>query len=136
MQATGFGGTTQRADGEMVKKLKPVANHRRIRISFAADVPENMPWSFTPQQREVKVRAALPRAVQAPPRPHHGHPHQVVPGETALAFYTAKNHSQKPVIGVATYNVNPTKVGACRGAQEARSGCGSSHSPHPSCSLL
>lgn len=96
----------------MVKKLKPVADHRRIRISFTADVPENMPWSFTPQQREVKVRAAPPGGRALAPSPSSPAARKVVPGETALAFYTAKNHSDKPVIGVATYNVNPTKVGA------------------------
>lgn len=32
---------------------------------------------------------------------------QVVPGETALAFYTAVNPTDVPVIGVSTYNVIP-----------------------------
>jgi cytochrome c oxidase assembly protein subunit 11 len=36
---------------------------------------------------------------------------QVVPGETALAFYTVKNKSDKGIIGVATYNVHPPKAG-------------------------
>ncbi|KAG0081567.1 Cytochrome c oxidase assembly protein cox11, mitochondrial [Linnemannia elongata] len=34
----------------------------------------------------------------------------VLPGETALAFYTAKNKSKDDVIGIATYNVAPSKV--------------------------
>ncbi|XP_043353285.1 cytochrome c oxidase assembly protein COX11, mitochondrial isoform X2 [Dermochelys coriacea] len=36
---------------------------------------------------------------------------QVVPGETALAFYKAKNSTDKPVIGISTYNVVPFEAG-------------------------
>ena len=36
---------------------------------------------------------------------------QLAPGETALAFYTAKNPTDKPVIGVSTYNVIPFEAG-------------------------
>ncbi|XP_044245256.1 cytochrome c oxidase assembly protein COX11, mitochondrial isoform X2 [Ursus arctos] len=36
---------------------------------------------------------------------------QVVPGETALAFYKAKNPTDKPVIGISTYNVVPFEAG-------------------------
>ncbi|KAL8902378.1 MAG: hypothetical protein Q9192_000005 [Flavoplaca navasiana] len=47
-----------------------------------------MPWKFTPQQREVRV----------------------LPGETALAFFTATNKSDEDIIGVATYSVTPGQV--------------------------
>jgi cytochrome c oxidase assembly protein subunit 11 len=47
-----------------------------------------MPWKFTPQQREVRV----------------------LPGETALAFFTATNKSEGDIIGVATYSVTPAQV--------------------------
>lgn len=36
---------------------------------------------------------------------------QVVPGETALAFYRAKNPTNKPIIGISTYNVVPFDAG-------------------------
>jgi cytochrome c oxidase assembly protein subunit 11 len=36
---------------------------------------------------------------------------EVLPGETALAFYQATNHTDKPIIGVSTYNVVPMRVG-------------------------
>lgn len=36
---------------------------------------------------------------------------QVAPGETALAFYTAKNPLDKPVTGISTYNVVPFEAG-------------------------
>ena len=35
----------------------------------------------------------------------------IVPGETALAFFKATNKSDKPVTGVATYNVTPMRAG-------------------------
>ena len=36
---------------------------------------------------------------------------QIVPGETALAFYTATNPTDKPVTGISTYNVVPFDAG-------------------------
>jgi cytochrome c oxidase assembly protein subunit 11 len=36
---------------------------------------------------------------------------KVYPGETALAFYTAKNPTDKPIDGVSTYNVVPFEAG-------------------------
>lgn len=36
---------------------------------------------------------------------------QLVPGETALAFYRAKNPTDKPIIGISTYNVVPFEAG-------------------------
>lgn len=36
---------------------------------------------------------------------------QLVPGETALAFYTAMNPTNKPVTGISTYNVIPFEAG-------------------------
>lgn len=90
-QATGFGGTTQRVldTQENQSKMVPVSTARPIRIYFTGVVSDAMPWTFTPQQREVTL----------------------VPGETSLAFYTAKNPTSKPITGVATYNVYPPKAG-------------------------
>lgn len=34
-----------------------------------------------------------------------------MPGETALAFYTAKNPTSRPVTGISTYNVLPYESG-------------------------
>lgn len=36
---------------------------------------------------------------------------QVAPGETALAFYTARNPTDVPVTGISTYNVIPFEAG-------------------------
>ena len=68
----------------------PTVSGRRIKVSFSASTSDTLPWSFRPQQREISV----------------------LPGETALAFYKAKNKSKEDIIGIATYNVSPiTEVG-------------------------
>jgi cytochrome c oxidase assembly protein subunit 11 len=59
-------------------------------VTFNASVSDVLPWKFTPQQREVRV----------------------LPGETALAFYTATNFGDQDIIGVATYSVTPAQTAA------------------------
>jgi cytochrome c oxidase assembly protein subunit 11 len=88
-QMTGFGGTTQVADELKATNVKPVPGGKVIRVDFASSVHDTMPWKFTPTQRNVRV----------------------VPGETALAFYTVKNPADRAITGVATYNVFPPKAG-------------------------
>jgi cytochrome c oxidase assembly protein Cox11 len=87
--ATGFAGTpivgTGRFDPE---RLVPVDGARRIRVRFNADTSDQLPWKFVPQQQYVSV----------------------LPGETSLAFYRARNTSDKDIIGIATYNVTPDRV--------------------------
>lgn len=36
---------------------------------------------------------------------------QVLPGETALAFYDAENRTDEEIIGISSYNVTPAKAG-------------------------
>lgn len=94
-QTTGWGGTPVRAHGytlpdgtDPATRMRPVTDAKRIKITFNASVSDVLPWKFVPQQREVRV----------------------LPGETALAFYTATNKSNKDIIGVATYSVTPAQV--------------------------
>ena len=87
--ATGFAGTPNVGTGRFEpERLVPVENANRIKVHFNADRSEQLPWTFTPQQKFVTV----------------------LPGETSLAFYTAKNNSNKDIIGIATYNVTPDRV--------------------------
>ncbi|CAG8956106.1 hypothetical protein HYFRA_00011891 [Hymenoscyphus fraxineus] len=96
-QTTGWGGQPIKAPGhggtivegqDPSERLKPVTTAKRIRITFNGSVSDVLPWKFVPQQREVRV----------------------LPGETALAFYTATNKSNEDIIGVATYSVTPAQV--------------------------
>ncbi|KAL2101756.1 hypothetical protein ACEWY4_003517 [Coilia grayii] len=88
-QATGLGGTAVAGhDTEQVATMTPIKD-RVIKVTFNADVHASMQWNFRPQQTEIYV----------------------VPGETALAFYRAYNPTDKPVIGISTYNVVPYEAG-------------------------
>ncbi|KAI6657592.1 Cytochrome c oxidase assembly protein COX11, mitochondrial [Oopsacas minuta] len=88
-QATGYGGTTLRhKDPEKLEKLEPV-RERKITIRFNADTNASMQWQFKPQQSEI----------------------QLVPGEAALAFYSAYNSTDRPITGMSTYNVLPFDAG-------------------------
>ena len=87
MRAHGSGSGSS-DDVDLSTRLQPVTDAKRIRVTFNASVSDVLPWKFVPQQREVRV----------------------LPGETALAFYTATNKSDSDIIGVATYSVTPGQV--------------------------
>ncbi|XP_055983365.1 cytochrome c oxidase assembly protein COX11, mitochondrial [Sorex fumeus] len=89
-QTTGLGGSTAVAghSSDQIENMVPVKD-RIIKVTFNADVHASLQWNFRPQQTEIYV----------------------VPGETALAFYRAKNPTDKPVIGISTYNVVPFEAG-------------------------
>jgi cytochrome c oxidase assembly protein subunit 11 len=84
-RATGFGGTPQVAqEGE-----RPVLS-RTVNVRFDSNVDANLPWRFTPLEREVKVKL----------------------GEERLVHYRVTNVSQRPIVGTSTYNVTPETSGA------------------------
>lgn len=83
-RVTGYGGTTQRAEA-----LPGSTAETTVTVYFNADVARDLPWRFQPLQRRVEIR----------------------PGEQGLAFYEAENRSNQPVVGTATFNVTPHKVG-------------------------
>jgi cytochrome c oxidase assembly protein subunit 11 len=91
--ATGFAGTPKVGTGRFEpSRLVPVpddSTHQRIRVHFNGSRSDLLPWTFVPQQKFVDV----------------------LPGETSLAFYRAKNEGDRDVIGIATYNVTPDRVG-------------------------
>ncbi|KAG8738186.1 Cytochrome c oxidase assembly protein cox11, mitochondrial [Ceratobasidium sp. 414] len=89
--ATGFGGipmTDRDSSRYSADRLVPMDTAKRIKVHFNADTASALPWQFQPQQRFVNV----------------------LPGETSLAFYKAKNKSKEDIIGIATYNVTPAKA--------------------------
>lgn len=83
-RVTGYNGTVQ-TDG----RAAPGAGATRMTVRFNATTHPTLPWRFTPAQPSV----------------------QLVVGEEALGFYTARNLDAGSVTGVATYNVTPEKVG-------------------------
>jgi cytochrome c oxidase assembly protein subunit 11 len=82
--ATGFGGTTQRADSD-----KAAIADRTVTVQFDSNVAPGLPWRFEPAQREVTVRL----------------------GEQKLVFFTAENLSNQTIVGHATFNVTPETTG-------------------------
>ncbi|XP_043251655.1 cytochrome c oxidase assembly protein COX11, mitochondrial [Colletes gigas] len=88
-QAYSYGGTVSTGhEVDKVSTMKPIKD-KVLKISFNADTAATMLWNFKPQQNYVKV----------------------VPGETALAFYTAKNPLNETITGISTYNVVPFEAG-------------------------
>lgn len=84
-RVTGFGGTTQVAGGTTGEVLD-----RTVRVRFVGQTEPALPWRFRPQDREIELRI----------------------GEPGLTFFTAENVSERPVAGIAAYNVTPPKAGA------------------------
>lgn len=104
--STGFAGTPQVGVGRFnPERLVPVEEARRIKVHFNADHSDQLPWTFVPEQKLVTV----------------------LPGETSLAFYRAKNISPHDIIGIATYNVTPDRVNTLSPAG-GRSNCANTHS--------
>ncbi|MBZ0262072.1 MAG: cytochrome c oxidase assembly protein [Hyphomicrobiales bacterium] len=84
-KATGFGGTTQRADA-----APETATGKFITIRFDANTAASLGWNFHPAQPVMKVRI----------------------GEQNLAHYSATNTSAKTLTGTASFNVTPAEAGA------------------------
>jgi cytochrome c oxidase assembly protein subunit 11 len=83
-QVTGYGGTTQ------VAPAAPAASGERVvTVRFDAFTDPSLPWTFEPVQRAVTLKV----------------------GEQGLAYYRASNRSDRPVAGMATFNVTPQKAG-------------------------
>jgi len=82
-QVTGFGGTTQVAEGP-----SDVVTDRVITVRFDATV-NGVPWGFQPVERKIDARV----------------------GESKMAYYRAVNRSERPITGTATFNVTPMKAG-------------------------
>ena len=83
-QATGLGGTTQRAATAPAEAAAAV-----LTIRFDAETNPDLGWEFRPLQSTVTVH----------------------PGEERQIFYRAVNKTASPVTGSATYNVTPAKAG-------------------------
>ena len=83
-QATGAFGTTERAASDTATE-----SARTVTVSFNTDVAPGMPWRFNPVQPSVTVHL----------------------GQESLVFFEAENLSEHPIVGHATFNVTPDRVG-------------------------
>jgi len=84
-QVTGFGGTTQMAIGQQA----PGSIGRMISVRFDANTSSALPWRFEPVDTHRNVAI----------------------GARNIALYTARNLSDRPVAGTATFNVTPSQAG-------------------------
>ncbi len=82
--ATGYNGTTQRVLADTAAETG-----RAVTVRFETQTAPDLPWRFAPVQSEVRVHL----------------------GEEKLVFFAARNLSDKPLIGHATFNVTPYKAG-------------------------
>jgi cytochrome c oxidase assembly protein subunit 11 len=85
-QVTGFGGTTQVAEGAAPLVAVPGS---RIKVRFDANVAPGLAWRFKPKATDVTIPI----------------------GEKRLAFYTSTNTTGVPVTGRAVFNVSPDVAG-------------------------
>lgn len=86
-QLTGYGGTPRIEAARVVGPA--AADAAEVVVRFDANIAPDLPWQFQPEARAVRVRV----------------------GEQALAFYRARNLSDRLVTGNATFNVTPLKAG-------------------------
>jgi cytochrome c oxidase assembly protein Cox11 len=82
--ATGYGGTTQRAYSDPA-----AASDKTVTVAFDSNVAPDLPWRFEPEQRSVTVHL----------------------GEEKLVFFKATNLSNESIVGHATFNVSPSTSG-------------------------
>lgn len=83
-QLTGFGGTPQIATAAPREVLE-----REVTVRFNAEIAPGLAWAFEPVARDMTLRI----------------------GENALAFYRAVNLTDRPLVGMASFNVTPDKAG-------------------------
>ncbi|HEX3537252.1 MAG TPA: cytochrome c oxidase assembly protein [Stellaceae bacterium] len=82
--ATGFGGTTQRAETASDHVAAGL-----VTVRFTTEVAPDLDWEFRPMTAEVTLH----------------------PGEQKQVFFRAVNRTKRAVTSRAVYNVTPTKAG-------------------------
>jgi len=97
--ATGFGGTTQRVavaeagSSPATEAVRPVSApqvlDRTVTITFDSNVDSKLPWDFGPDVKSVTVKL----------------------GAITTINYHAHNRGTKTMVGTATFNVQPDKIG-------------------------
>ena len=83
-RVTGFGGTTQ-----IASSAPGSSGHPNINIRFESNITDSLNWDFYSKTKTVKIPM----------------------GEEKTIYYFARNLSDEPIVGTATFNVTPAKVG-------------------------
>ena len=83
-RVTGFGGTTQ-----IASSAPGSSGHPNINIRFESNITDTLNWDFYSKTKTVKIPM----------------------GEEKTIYYFAKNLSDEPIVGTATFNVTPAKAG-------------------------
>ena len=83
-RVTGFGGTTQ-----IASSAPGSTGHPNINIRFESSITDSLNWDFYSKTKTVKIPM----------------------GEEKTIYYFAKNLSDEPIVGTATFNVTPAKAG-------------------------
>ena len=83
-RVTGFGGTTQ-----IASSAPGSSGHPNINIRFESYITDSLNWDFYSKTKTVKIPM----------------------GEEKTIYYFAKNLSDEPIVGTATFNVTPAKAG-------------------------
>jgi cytochrome c oxidase assembly protein subunit 11 len=91
-QVTGFGGTTQRATEAQALSAQAAATRvggATVSVRFDANVDPDLPWTFRAEQVTQTVKL----------------------GQRQMAFFFARNNSDRPITGQASFNVSPEQTG-------------------------
>ncbi len=91
-QVTGFAGTTQVATEDEASLAAARAQQlagATVSVRFDANIDPDLPWTFKPEQVTETVQL----------------------GQRRMAFFYAKNNSDKPITGQASFNVSPDQTG-------------------------
>ena len=83
-RVTGFGGTTQ-----IASSAPGSSGHPNNNIRFESNITDSLNWDFYSKTKTVKIPM----------------------GEEKTIYYFAKNLSDEPIVGTATFNVTPAKAG-------------------------
>ncbi len=86
-KVTGFGGKTDIIEEARANNAEII--DRDVAVTFTSHTNSNLPWEFKPITRGLDVKV----------------------GEVETAVFYVKNYSDRPITGMATFNVTPPRAG-------------------------
>ncbi len=86
-KVTGFGGKTDIIEEAAANSAEII--DRDVAVTFTSHTNSNLPWEFKPITRGLNVKV----------------------GDVQEAIFYVKNYSDRPITGMATFNVTPPRAG-------------------------